>query len=407
MQTFFQVQFTDVYLNFSELVIKIKESTNSSAFMLLKCHIFDSITEIEINQCNVNIQTKSTKPIHNIVVGYQFKFNKRTKYDIGQHYMMFAVDQVKINYAIITIENISIQTKCFDKKCAIIQKNITELLQVNSFENNQIIYPCESIGGNIIPLRDTCGQVKNKTTIVSDPDEKRSKNTLIFRVIPFIIIPFLIIPQITNFYHKGSELIVDKPQQHRDSTLFGLKCNTNNSETEIEIKQYDLTIQTATDKPIHKIPVGYTFKFNKYIIYDIGNYVLKVKSDGVNIREATLEFYKITIKTPYSDRKCVMMTKDDGDFIEDIIFPTNKIIYPCITIDGTYSSLKDNSVLSTTGENILPNLEHQNLKNQYKYWIILLVAIPLFFLLVSSLHQPLSKNVKHDKVTYQHLIDSE
>ncbi|KII74713.1 hypothetical protein RF11_04979 [Thelohanellus kitauei] len=101
----------------------------------------DSENEIEISGCNFTLQTRPVFTVRNYFMGYQFIFNKNTKYEFEKLQILLMIDQSKDMYVKFRFYSLSIQFTNSNRDC--IKKNTQMDRIVASFSSSDEVYPCK------------------------------------------------------------------------------------------------------------------------------------------------------------------------------------------------------------------------------------------------------------------------
>ncbi|KII65754.1 hypothetical protein RF11_04387 [Thelohanellus kitauei] len=107
----------------------------------MKCHSYDSKTEISISGCNISLALLTTSLTSNYSLGYKFKFNKNTKYEFFEYLIEMTPDSTFT----VTFNKLNIYFQGSTKKCSKPDpktQNIT-VIEVQ-LDSTDLIYPCGS-----------------------------------------------------------------------------------------------------------------------------------------------------------------------------------------------------------------------------------------------------------------------
>ncbi|KII68927.1 hypothetical protein RF11_03836 [Thelohanellus kitauei] len=138
---------------------------------------------------------------------------------------------------------------------------------------------------------------------------------------------------IKNFTLDASEFFL-KLESDETNSWFEMKCQTLDSENEIELIRCNISVQTKPTDLLHNYQLNNTYRFNKNTKYEFSE--LKLKLHQPNIYDFEFTIFKILIRHSCYSQTCEKQystyTPINGD-------PFSKnLVYPCVT---DYAILSD------------------------------------------------------------------
>ncbi|KII64287.1 hypothetical protein RF11_13009 [Thelohanellus kitauei] len=178
------------------------------------CKIQDQDNDIEIGQCNISFHPNSQTSINEYSIGYRFKFNKYTKYDLNEYFIDILVKSSNLKYVRLRLEAISIQFKCFNRIC---QYNNNMALQYFQSDAIELLFPCENDGNYYLNTTNICPLFTTAVSFFSYKAEKTESQASWYVIIILIIsctfiavVIFVSICRITHPDKKSLEIMIEQ-----------------------------------------------------------------------------------------------------------------------------------------------------------------------------------------------------